>query len=259
MTEVKEDTFKRLSQINVDDFVETKMGLKYLSWAKALAILKSTYPDAEYKIYTRKMTINETKTTSDGGITNTVTTSYETEVPYFTDGKTCFVKVGVIINGREETEIFPVMDLKNNSVSYSVVKSVDVNKALQRAFVKACARHGLGINIYMGEEFKEEMFEEKKPDPITEEVKRLVSIKVVPNKFKNATEFNNVKQEVCDILSKDKWPDNVNSKSIYEAVSKVLAGTRVSALEYANGTEDIDKLNLISYIIKGYKNLLLSK
>jgi hypothetical protein len=40
------------------------------------------------------------------------------------------------------------------------VTSFDVNKAIQRSLTKACARHGLGLYIYAGEDLPEEVTEE---------------------------------------------------------------------------------------------------
>ena len=75
---------------------------------------------------------------------------------YHTDGKTCWVKTGVTVNGVEHIEYLPVMDYKNKSIPADQVTSFDVNKAIQRSLTKACARHGLGLYIYAGEDLPEE-------------------------------------------------------------------------------------------------------
>ena len=155
--EQKEDTFSKLYKIDVSSKIGKKMGLSYLSWSDAWAELKKAYPDASYKIYTRLVKTSTVVTAKDGDTTTTVTTSEtENEIPYFTDGNTCFVKVGVTVLGVEEIEIYPVMDLKNNAVHLSMITSTVVNKALQRAFVKACARHGLALYIYSCEDLPED-------------------------------------------------------------------------------------------------------
>lgn len=69
---------------------------------------------------------------------------------YHTDGKTCWVKTGVKVNGIEHIEYLPVMDYKNQSIPLEKVTSFDVNKAIQRSLTKAVARHGLGLYIYAG-------------------------------------------------------------------------------------------------------------
>lgn len=127
--------FEVLSNINVNGHTEQKSGLTYLSWAWAWAEVKKVRPDAQYKIYERD---------TDFGPVN-----------YFTDGRTCWVKTGVILDGIEHIEELPVMDFKNRSIPYEAVTSMDVNKAIQRSLTKACARHGLGLYIYAGEDLPE--------------------------------------------------------------------------------------------------------
>ena len=60
--------------------------------------------------------------------------------------------VPVVIEGIEHIEYLPVMDFKNESVPLERLTSFDVNKAIQRSLTKACARHGLGLYIYAGED-----------------------------------------------------------------------------------------------------------
>lgn len=127
-----ENYFTKLNDINVSEKVEKKNGLSYLSWAWAWGEIKKQYPNAQYKVY-----------------------ESETGWNYFTDGRTCWVKVGVMIEGLEHIEYLPVMDVRNRSIPLDTVTSFDVNKAIQRAITKACARHGLGLYIYAGEDLPE--------------------------------------------------------------------------------------------------------
>ena len=121
--------FETLAAINVNDKTEKKNGLTYLSWAWAWGEAKKSYPAAFYTIYEN----------ADGW-------------NYFTDGKTCWVKTGVTIEGLEHIEYLPVMDYKNKSITADNVTSFDVNKTIQRSLTKALARHGLGLYIYAGED-----------------------------------------------------------------------------------------------------------
>ena len=134
--------FETLNNINVNEHIEKKNGLSYLSWAWAWASVKKCYPNATYTIYERDMIIDDR-----GNIC---------PVNYFTDGKTCWVKTGVTINGIEHIEELYVMDFKNNSVPLEVIDSKMVNKTIQRSLTKALARHGLGLYIYAGEDLPEE-------------------------------------------------------------------------------------------------------
>lgn len=130
--------FIKLNNINVNDKTEKKNGLTYLSWAWAWGEVKKMFPDATYTIYE----------TAEGCF-------------YHTDGKTCWVKTGVTVNGIEHIEYLPVMDFKNKSIPVGNVTSFDVNKAIQRSLTKAVARHGLGLYIYAGEDLPESEAEEQ--------------------------------------------------------------------------------------------------
>jgi hypothetical protein len=141
--------FELLNSINVNDKTEKKNGLTYLSWAWAWGEVKKKFPDATYKIY-------ET-TNPQGYVCN-----------YYTDGRTCWVKTGVIIQGIEHIEELPVMDYKNKSIPLENVNSFDVNKAIQRSLTKAVARHGLGLYIYAGEDLPEEERNDNKIEQMDE-------------------------------------------------------------------------------------------
>jgi len=125
--------FEKLNSINVNDHVEKKNGLTYLSWAWAWSEVKKAYPTANYTVYEN----------ADGWC-------------YHTDGKTAWVKTGVTIEGIEHIEMLPVMDYRNKSIPVDNITSFDVNKAIQRSLTKACARHGLGLYIYAGEDLPED-------------------------------------------------------------------------------------------------------
>lgn len=140
---LKKDPFRVLNKINVNEHTEKKGNLTYLSWAWAWQILMELYPDS----YT------ELRRPPTG-------------LPYWTDGKTCWVEVSVTIvwdgGKRTREEVFPIMDNRNNSVPVDKVTSFHVNTALQRAWTKCIARHGLGFYIYAGEDLPSEEAEEKK-------------------------------------------------------------------------------------------------
>ena len=121
--------YEKLAAINVNGHTEKKNGLTYLSWAWAWAEVKKAFPNATYTIYEN----------ANGWF-------------YHTDGKTAWVKTGVTIEGIEHIEYLPVMDNRNKSIPVANITSFDVNKAIQRSLTKACARHGLGLYIYAGED-----------------------------------------------------------------------------------------------------------
>jgi hypothetical protein len=150
--------FETLNKINVNDKTEKKNGLTYLSWAWAWGEAKKQYPEASYTIYENNEGWN-----------------------YFTDGKTCWVKTGVTIEGLEHIEYLPVMDYRNKSITVDNVTSFDVNKAIQRSLTKALARHGLGLYIYAGEDLpdgeEEPKIDKKNMDLIVELAAKYAEIK----------------------------------------------------------------------------------
>lgn len=144
--------FATLNAINCNEHTEKKNGLTYLSWAWAWQMVKQNYPGASYTIY------------EDANGT-----------PYFTDGRTAWVKTGVTIEGLEHIEYLPIMDYKNASIPLDKITSTDMNKTIQRSLTKACARHGLGLYLYAGEDTPEAEVEapaEEKPKKVTKTVKK---------------------------------------------------------------------------------------
>ena len=131
--EAKKSVFEILNEINVSDRIEKKGRLNYLSWAWAWGELKKRFPDASSRVYERE----------DGRI-------------YWDDGKTCWVKCSVTVQGQEIIEYLPIMDSRNTSIPLENVTSMDVNKTIQRCITKAIGRHGLGLYIYQGEDLPED-------------------------------------------------------------------------------------------------------
>lgn len=129
---MENQTYQTLSSINVNDKTEKKGNQTYLSWAYAWAEVKKHFPGVQRKVYEDPSGHN-----------------------YFTDGKTCWVKVGVEIDGIEHIDYLPIMDMRNNAIPLERVTSFDVNKAIQRSATKAIAMHGLGLYIYAGEDMPE--------------------------------------------------------------------------------------------------------
>lgn len=138
------NAFNALNAVDVGNNVEKKNGLSYLSWAWAWAEIKKRYPMSYYTVYENAQGLN-----------------------YHTDGKTCWVKTGMtLVDGEEQLEhieYLPVMDNRNKSIPLNQVTSFDVNKAIQRSLTKACARHGLGLYIYAGEDMPEDAQSEEAP------------------------------------------------------------------------------------------------
>jgi hypothetical protein len=140
-TTTKPTVFERLFAINVNNHVEKKDNLTYLSWAWAWSETKKECPDATYKI---------------------LETEYDESLGFM-----CHTTV--TIEGETLEMWLPVMDGKNKSMkkhSYTyttkygekTVESAttfDINKTIMRCLVKNLAMFGLGIYIYAGEDLPE--------------------------------------------------------------------------------------------------------
>jgi len=134
MSETKiTSVFQTLSTISVKDKIERKGNLDYLSWANAWATLKQHYPNAQRKVYEHD----------------------HSGFNYFTDGRSAWVKVGIIVDELEHIDYLPVMDFRNNAISIDKITATDVNKTIQRSTAKAIAMHGLGLSLWTGEDVPE--------------------------------------------------------------------------------------------------------
>ena len=140
MSKTEKSVFETLSAINVNDKVEKKNGLTYLSWAWAWAEVKKTYPSATYKVVKDEAT----------------------NMPFVFDpsmGYMCSTEV--TIKGETLEMWLPVMDGANKAMKLEAYeyttrygnKSVqgasmfDINKTIMRCLVKNLAMFGLGHYI----------------------------------------------------------------------------------------------------------------
>lgn len=153
-----ESLFEQLNKVNVNDHVEQKNGLSYLSWSWAHGYLKKVDPDFNVKIHEFPH--------PDVPIDNFF-------VPFLKTKEGYFVQVSVTIKGKTETELLPVLDFRNKPVAPDTVAAFDINKAHKRCFVKAAALHGLGLYIYNGEKEPEQVKTPADDKDITELQKSL--------------------------------------------------------------------------------------
>jgi len=136
-----ETVFETLNKINVGDKTNKKGNFTYLSWAFAWAETKKLYPNVKVVVYENQV-----------------------GQPYFADGDAgVMVKVGVTIEEVEHISYLPVMNFSNKAIKAKDANMMDINKAIQRATVKAIGLHGLGLYIYAGEDLPEEEATKKSP------------------------------------------------------------------------------------------------
>tara|TARA_R110001606_G_scaffold388783_1_gene554389 strand:- start:4601 stop:5266 length:666 start_codon:yes stop_codon:yes gene_type:complete len=173
MSETEKSVFEVLSAINVNDKVEKKNGLTYLSWAWAWAEVKKNYPSATYKVVKDEAT----------------------NMPFVFDpnmGYMCSTEV--TIKGETLEMWLPVMDGANKAMKLEAYeyttkygnKSVqgasmfDINKTIMRCLVKNLAMFGLGHYIYAGEDLPQDdkSVAEKLATPKKAEPKKPIKIKL---------------------------------------------------------------------------------
>jgi hypothetical protein len=122
----KIDVFNVLSSVDVSNYVRGKNGYKYLSWAHAVSALQSKFPKAE--IIIKRF---------DG-------------LPYLKTEVGFFVEVEIIIEGVSRSQLHPVLDFRNKAIAKPT--AFEINTSIQRSLAKTIALHGLGLNIYAGED-----------------------------------------------------------------------------------------------------------
>lgn len=180
MTEEKKlNYFEQLNNINVQDKIEKKNGLSYLSWAWAWQEIKKRHSSIQYEVLKN-----------------------ESGLPFFKSDEGYMVYTKVTIDDITHEMWLPVMDgankaMKSEPYTYKVQKKewstkydkyirskdskgnylfeekqveaatmFDINTAIMRCLVKNVAMHGLGLYIYAGEDIpsaeKDDILEEER-------------------------------------------------------------------------------------------------
>ena len=132
------DIWSTLSVLNVEKYIEEKMGLKYLPWADAWDLLMKHSPYAS-------MVFGDPEIHADESMT---------------------VHCSVYIGSNVRTMWLPVMDNRNRAIKQPDARMI--SDAKMRCFVKCVSLYGLGLYIYQGEDLPredKEQAEEEKPKP----------------------------------------------------------------------------------------------
>ncbi len=132
--------YTELRKINVNDYIERKNGLAYLSWSWAVDQLLQLDESASWEY---------------------------TEPRAF--GETMMVFCTVHAFGKSRTAQLPVMDFRNKAIHNP--DAFSVNTAMQRCLAKAISLHGLGMYIYAGEDLPMVEMKETKEEKETIEAK----------------------------------------------------------------------------------------
>jgi len=136
--EKSENYFNKLKSIDVSRHIETRTvinkktgrraDLKYISWANSWSILKSVYPDAEFKVHEN-----------------------EQGLPFIKFDQGVFVKVTVIIEKNSHTQFLAVRNLYTGE-AIQAPTSTEINSTIQRCLAKCIALHGIGLDLYSKED-----------------------------------------------------------------------------------------------------------
>jgi hypothetical protein len=149
------NSFVQLAATNVNEHIEKKNGLSYLSWPWAVDQLLRADPGATWEYR------------DCNGFPHLT----------FADG-TAMVFCTVTAFGQARTMQLPVMDHRNRAIVNP--DAYAVNTALQRALVKAVALHGLGLYIYAGEDLPEGDKPVEEPTPPKAPVAPITGSRVTP-------------------------------------------------------------------------------
>ena len=128
--------FNELRKINVNDHIEKKNGLSYLSWSWAADQLLQNDPAATWEYGEPKAF-----------------------------GKTLMVFCSVTAFGKTMTAQLPVLNYSNKAIPEP--DAMSVNTAMQRCLAKAIALHGIGLYIYAGEDIPQDDKENATAEPET--------------------------------------------------------------------------------------------
>lgn len=118
--------FIQLSAVDVTRHVEKKGQFTYLSWPFAVSQLRQFDATASWEV----VRFNG--------------------LPFLSTDSGTFVEVAVTVRGLTLSQIHPVLDARNKTIP--VPSAFDINTSIQRCLVKAIALHGLGLNVYAGED-----------------------------------------------------------------------------------------------------------
>ena len=210
MSEKKKSVFETLSAINVNDKVEKKNGLTYLSWAWAWGEVKKVYPSASYRII-RDLNTGEIYTYS-----KTLGYMVMTEVEIEGEALEMWLPVMDGANKPMKSESYTYQSTKwENGRKVSIDKTVDaadmfdINKTLMRCLTKNLAMFGLGHYIFAGEDLPE-------VEPVVS-----APVKSAPSVKEDAQAKKQLKKGTEDWDKVVKWLGENKSKSI-DDIEKIL-------------------------------------
>jgi hypothetical protein len=178
-----------LLSANVNEHIEKKGQLKYLSWSWAWAEALKADSSATFDV----------KMFGDS--------------PCCFVGQTALVFVTVTMFGKPLMCQLPVMDNRNKAIVNP--DSFAVNTAIMRCLAKAIALHGLGLYIYAGEDLPEDVIPER---ILTITLEQQINIEAL------AKDVNVAVSAICERAKISNLSELPSSS--YDAIIKKLEATR---------------------------------
>lgn len=172
--------FEALYSLDMNDKIEKRENLSYLSWANAWAEFKRAYPSATYRIVKDPITnLPYFADERTGIMVYTEVTVYDIDIDIITHQ----MWLPVLNSSNKAMKLEPynykVYDkFKKEYVERTVeaASMFDINKTIMRCLVKNLAMFGLGLYIYAGEDIPEKMADDNnvntQQEPIPEQPKR---------------------------------------------------------------------------------------
>ena len=152
------ERFNELNSRNVNDNVEKKNGLNYLSWAYVQQELTKLDENFQHRF------IEFPSTDSD---------REDIFLPYLKTEEGYMVCVEITLFGVTKREWLPVLNYKNQTIPKGSATTFDINKSMKRVFVKCAAQFGLGNYLYLGEDGPEQPFESASEDELKDVDKKV--------------------------------------------------------------------------------------
>jgi len=124
-------TFEKLKNADISNLTKEKGKFEYLSWSNAVREATKICPDMSWEF---------TKFGEHG-------------LPYLQTPLGFFVECAVTIEGVTKTQLMPVLNHMNKTEQNP--DAALINKTNQRALTKAIALHGLGLDLWAGEDIND--------------------------------------------------------------------------------------------------------
>jgi len=215
------DPYNILAAVDVSQFVESKNGRNFLSWTYAAHELLTRFPHAKMEVMTNEQGHP----------------FHKTELGYF-------VHCRVTIEGVPREQWYPVWDNRYQTIAKPGLE--DINKSIMRGMTKTIALHGLGLNVYAGEDLPMAYEEEGEAGATgatkaTQDQQKVTPpVPVVPPKAATRADSSKQKQE----------PDADQFKEMYKEIWEISQAAGMDVEKLRRKSQRMFKTNNIKELNK---------